>query len=336
MLEGARFHHIAIIASDVEASLVFYRDLLGFSVLADEYREERKSRKVDLGLASGDRIELFSFPGSPRCPTRPEAVGLRHLAFEVDELDAVVGRATDRGIDCEPIRLDGATGRRFTFFADPDGLPLELYQGPPRSPSVGLELVGFVAVPAPPLAGAESPAWAALATLPNLVSQAVATIGPGYVVRGGTAVHESAFVHELAELVPPIVIGPGCRVARGALARDGVMLVRDVVVGPGSEVARTIVHEGSALAHFNFVGDSIIGANVNLEAGAIIANHFNERSDTRISVSVGGREVPTGLTKFGAVVGDGARIGANAVVGPGALVPPRQVVPRLGRSPPPG
>ncbi|MEA3389180.1 SMU1112c/YaeR family gloxylase I-like metalloprotein [Sphingobium sp. CCH11-B1] len=120
-------HHIAIICADYERSRAFYRDILGFPVLREAYRAERQSWKCDLD-AGNAQIELFSFPAPPPRPSRPEAQGLRHLAFNVDNLDAQVARLEAAGVPCEPIRIDEYTGQRFTFFADPDGLPLELYE----------------------------------------------------------------------------------------------------------------------------------------------------------------------------------------------------------------
>nr|WP_294395015.1 VOC family protein [uncultured Sphingomonas sp.] len=121
-------HHVAIIASDYAASKRFYTEVLGFELAAEHFRAERNSWKGDLTLGS-IQIELFSFPDAPLRPSRPEAQGLRHLAFSVDDLNAVVAGIAARGIDVEPVRVDPYTGKRFTFFADPDGLPLELYEG---------------------------------------------------------------------------------------------------------------------------------------------------------------------------------------------------------------
>lgn len=120
-------HHIAIIGSDYRRSRHFYVDVLGFPVLHEVYREVRDSWKCDLD-AGNARIELFSFPSPPDRPSRPEACGLRHLAFMVADIDAEVARLATHGVECEPIRVDEYTGRRFTFFTDPDGLPLELYE----------------------------------------------------------------------------------------------------------------------------------------------------------------------------------------------------------------
>lgn len=126
-------HHIAIICSDYARSRHFYAEILGFLVLREVFREARQSWKCDLD-AGNVRIELFSFPGAPPRPSYPEAQGLRHLAFVVDDIDAEVGRLNAAGVVTEPVRVDEHTGQRFTFFADPDGLPLELYEaaGMPR------------------------------------------------------------------------------------------------------------------------------------------------------------------------------------------------------------
>lgn len=123
----AGLHHIAIIVSDIARSRAFYERALGFRVIGEEFREARNSWKVDM-RGAGVQLELFTFPDSPPRPTRPEALGLRHLAFSIDDLDAAVNRLSELGVTAEPIRVDQATGARFTFFADPDGLPIELYE----------------------------------------------------------------------------------------------------------------------------------------------------------------------------------------------------------------
>lgn len=121
-------HHVAVITGDYPRSKRFYTEVLGFPVLAETYRQERRSYKLDLQVPGGVQLELFSFPSPPVRPTRPEAAGLRHLAFSTPDLDAETTRLAGFGVVCEPVRVDELTGRRFTFFADPDGLPLELYE----------------------------------------------------------------------------------------------------------------------------------------------------------------------------------------------------------------
>ena len=123
-----RIHHAAIICSDYPRSKAFYVDVLGLTVVAENYRETRDSYKLDLALPDGSQIELFSFPDAPKRPSYPEAQGLRHLAFCVDNVEQVKHELESKGIEVEPIRIDEFTGKQFTFFADPDGLPLEVYQ----------------------------------------------------------------------------------------------------------------------------------------------------------------------------------------------------------------
>lgn len=123
-----RTHHAAVICSNYETSRHFYTEILGFAIMAEVFRAERRSYKLDLHVPGGMQIELFSFPNPPQRPTFPEACGLRHLAFEVADIDAAVAELQRSGVEVEAVRLDPQTGKRFTFFADPDGLPLELYE----------------------------------------------------------------------------------------------------------------------------------------------------------------------------------------------------------------
>ncbi|MBR1514491.1 MAG: VOC family protein [Bacteroidales bacterium] len=123
-----KIHHIAIICSDYKKSLDFYTQVLGLQVVAEHYREERQSFKTDLALNGEYVIELFSFPSPPQRLTRPEATGLRHLAFEVDDIEKAIAELDQLNIEHEPARVDEYTGRRFLFFEDPDGLPIELYE----------------------------------------------------------------------------------------------------------------------------------------------------------------------------------------------------------------
>jgi glyoxylase I family protein len=123
-----RIHHVAIICSDYPASKRFYVDTLGLAVIAENYREARRSYKLDLALPDGGLLELFSFPDAPPRVSHPEARGLRHLAFAVEDVEQARVLLESRGVAVEPIRVDAYTQRRFTFFADPDGLPLEIYE----------------------------------------------------------------------------------------------------------------------------------------------------------------------------------------------------------------
>ncbi|MGZ3693178.1 MAG: SMU1112c/YaeR family gloxylase I-like metalloprotein [Bdellovibrionota bacterium] len=128
MLKLAHIHHVAIICSDYEKSKDFYTRVLGLKVIRETFRKERNSWKLDLALNDESSLELFSFPDAPSRPSYPEACGLRHLAFAVASIDESVEELRGKGVQPEEIRTDELTGRRFTFFADPDGLPLELYE----------------------------------------------------------------------------------------------------------------------------------------------------------------------------------------------------------------
>jgi len=121
-------HHIAIISGDYEKSKHFYTHILPFQIISEIYRAERDSYKLDLAIGDGTQIELFSFPDAPPRPSYPEASGLRHLALTVANLDQEVAELKEKGVSVEDIRIDPVTGKRFTFFADPDGLPIEFYE----------------------------------------------------------------------------------------------------------------------------------------------------------------------------------------------------------------
>lgn len=128
MLKLNRIHHIAIICSDYEKSKHFYSEILGLKIISEVYREARNSYKLDLEVGDQYQIELFSFPEPPARPSHPEAAGLRHLAFEVDNMARAVTYMHAAGVTVESVRIDEFTGKRFTFFADPDGLPIEFYE----------------------------------------------------------------------------------------------------------------------------------------------------------------------------------------------------------------
>lgn len=129
MLSLNKVHHIAIICSDYDRSKMFYTAILGLTIIREVYREERQSYKLDLALNGNYIIELFSFPNPPERTSRPEAAGLRHLAFEVSDLDQTVSFLESKNVVCEAIRVDEFTDKRFTFIADPDDLPIEFYEG---------------------------------------------------------------------------------------------------------------------------------------------------------------------------------------------------------------
>ncbi|MDR6967598.1 glyoxylase I family protein [Flavobacterium arsenatis] len=128
MLKINSIHHIAIICSNYEVSKHFYTAILGFEIVREVFREERTSYKLDLAINGNYAIELFSFPDPPKRVSRPEATGLRHIAFEVEDISETVNYLVSKNIASEPVRVDEFTGKKFTFIADPDGLPIEFYE----------------------------------------------------------------------------------------------------------------------------------------------------------------------------------------------------------------
>ena len=128
MIHLNKVHHIAIICSDYECSLKFYTDILGLRVVAEHYRADRQSYKTDLAIGNSYVVELFSFPSPPQRQSHPEQAGLRHLAFEVDNIEETARQLSEKNIPTEPIRTDEYTGKRFFFIQDPDNQPIELYE----------------------------------------------------------------------------------------------------------------------------------------------------------------------------------------------------------------
>ncbi|MBC3372309.1 transferase [Pseudomonas sp. SWRI92] len=182
-----------------------------------------------------------------------------------------------------------------------------------------------------PLLGMGSAApWAVTQDCENRILALLEALGAGYRRQGNIAVHETAVIEQGAVLKGAVIIGEGCFVATGAYLRGGVYLGRNCIIGPSCELKSTFMLDGSKLAHFNFVGDSLIGESVNVEAGAIIANYRNELDGAAIKIRHEDYVIETGVSKFGALVGDGCKIGANAVIAPGALLRPKTYVPRLG------
>lgn len=182
----------------------------------------------------------------------------------------------------------------------------------------------------PKLGVAHATPWQVTLTCESNVLSLIAQLERGYRREGDCAIHETAIVEPGAVLKGPIIIGPQAFVAAGAYLRGGVYIASNCIVGPGCDVKSSFMLSSSKLAHFNFVGDSLIGENVNIEAGAIIANYRNELDGAMIKIRHGQAVIDTGANKFGALIGDGCKIGANAVIAPGALLLPGTRVPRLG------
>ena len=172
--------------------------------------------------------------------------------------------------------------------------------------------------------------WQVPAQLQSILERLTASLdGSQYRNSAGVFIHNSAIIEAGAILKPPAVVSEGCFVASTAYIRGGVFLDRGVIVGPGCELKGSVIMSGTSLAHFNFIGDSIVGADVNVEAGAVVANHYNERKDKEVAVFIHGHEIRTGVNKFGALIGDRCRIGANSVLSPGTVLEPNAVVARL-------
>jgi NDP-sugar pyrophosphorylase family protein len=178
------------------------------------------------------------------------------------------------------------------------------------------------------LFGSTTP-WQVIFRLESILRDLQKSLPKDFVIKNDIAIHKLARIEEHCVLKSPAVIGANVFVGSHAYLRGGVWLDEKVVIGPGSEIKTSIILSGSALAHFNFVGDSIIGSDVNMEAGSVTANHFNERKDKTIFINLDGKQIAIESQKFGALVGDNACIGANAVLSPGTILKPGAVVKRL-------
>jgi NDP-sugar pyrophosphorylase family protein len=173
------------------------------------------------------------------------------------------------------------------------------------------------------------PPWELTRLINAIVAAQLRALPPGFKRNGDVAIHPSATIEEHVILKGPLIISAGCFIAAHAYLRHGVFLDHHVSIGPGCEVKASFIFSHTTLAHFNFAGDSLLGSNVNLEAGAVIANHFNERQDKEIVAFHDHQKISTGVEKFGALIGDGTRIGANAVLSPGTVLPKGSIVRRL-------
>lgn len=171
--------------------------------------------------------------------------------------------------------------------------------------------------------------WIVVRDIEAIVRHAAQRVADDYVHTGEFAIHRTAIIEDGVVLKGPGIIDAGCFVAAGSYLRGGTYLGAGCIIGPCSELKSSLMFPGSKIAHLNFVGDSIIGSRVNIEAGAIVANYRNELDDKAIRIRIGEDVIETGVDKFGALIGDDARIGANAVVAPGAVIAPGAKVGRL-------
>jgi len=171
--------------------------------------------------------------------------------------------------------------------------------------------------------------WEITTDIKKIIEVIIPNLGKDFKVENGIAIHKSAVLEHGITLKGPIIIMDNCQVGANAYFIDGVFLDSSVKIGPSSEIKGSMIFSGTAIAHLNYIGNSIIGRNVNFEAGSIAANHYNERIDKRIRVSFNDQTIDTGLKKFGALVGDNSRIGANGVLSPGTILKKNSIVKRL-------
>lgn len=171
--------------------------------------------------------------------------------------------------------------------------------------------------------------WDTIAHLCETILDIQTKLSEDFRIDNGVAIHKTAIIGNNVTIKSPAIISENCFVGANSYLRNGVFLAPGVSVGISCEIKTSILLEHSTIAHFNYVGDSIIGQNVNIEAGAILANHYNERNDDTVFVRNNGKRISTGLHKFGSLVGDDCKIGANAVLSPGTLLKPKTIVKRL-------
>ncbi|QRN03847.1 LpxA family transferase [Legionella sp. MW5194] len=171
--------------------------------------------------------------------------------------------------------------------------------------------------------------WEITNNLPTILLHHLSKVDDNYIVTDGIVIHRTAVVEKGAILKAPVIINENCFIGANAYLRGGVYLGSTCTIGPSCEIKSSIIFNNTSIAHFNFIGDSIIGHNVNFEAGSLTANHYNERIDKKISVLCTSKTIDTGVEKFGALVGDNSKVGANAVLSPGTILKTNTVVKRL-------
>lgn len=171
--------------------------------------------------------------------------------------------------------------------------------------------------------------WEIINKISSILDNKILSLNDEYNIDNGIAIHKTAVIESNVILKPPVIIGPKCFIGANAYVRGGVWLIDHVTIGTGCEIKSSVIFPNSAIAHFNFIGDSIIGRDINFEAGSITANHYNERKDKSIFVSYNGQILETKTQKFGAIVGDHSKIGANAVLSPGTILSKGTIVKRL-------
>jgi UDP-N-acetylglucosamine diphosphorylase / glucose-1-phosphate thymidylyltransferase / UDP-N-acetylgalactosamine diphosphorylase / glucosamine-1-phosphate N-acetyltransferase / galactosamine-1-phosphate N-acetyltransferase len=171
--------------------------------------------------------------------------------------------------------------------------------------------------------------WELITEIAAIIENKISSLPEGFTITNLVAIHKTAVIEPNVTLKPPVIIGENCFVGANSYLRNGVWLVKNVKTGAGCEIKSSIIFENSAIAHFNFIGDSLVGNNVNFEAGSITANHYNERTDKNISSLYGTEIINTNTGKLGALVGDYSKIGANAVLAPGTVLNAGTIINRL-------
>ncbi|AKD01884.1 DapH/DapD/GlmU-related protein [Pontibacter korlensis] len=171
--------------------------------------------------------------------------------------------------------------------------------------------------------------WEITNHLKVILNEMISHLGEDFIIKDGVAVHKTAIVEKGVVMKSPVIVNKDCYIGANAYFREGVYLDNAVKVGPGCEIKSSIVCAQTAVAHFNYIGNSIIGKGINFEAGSIAANHYNERTSKKISVVYNATIIETGTEKFGSLVGDNSRIGANAVLSPGTILKKNSIVKRL-------
>jgi bifunctional N-acetylglucosamine-1-phosphate-uridyltransferase/glucosamine-1-phosphate-acetyltransferase GlmU-like protein len=171
--------------------------------------------------------------------------------------------------------------------------------------------------------------WDITSAAQLIVAKQIKTLGADYTIKENIAIHKDAHIEEHVIIKGPVIISANCFVGSHAYLRNGVFLSNQVSIGPGCEIKSSLVFSNSVLAHFNFIGDCIVGTHVNMEAGSVVANYFNERKDKTIKILSDGEILSTGIDKFGALIGDHTKIGSNAVLSPGTVLSQKSIVKRL-------
>jgi NDP-sugar pyrophosphorylase family protein len=171
--------------------------------------------------------------------------------------------------------------------------------------------------------------WEIINNLDDLLKEKFSSLNDEYEISGDVAIHKTATIEQNVIFKGRIIIGENSFIGASAYLRGPIFIGKDVKIGPGSEIKQSVIFNETAVAHFNYVGNSMIGNRINFEAGSICANHYNEREDKEISVLFNHEIIKTSTHKFGSLVGDDSRIGANAVLSPGTILSKESIVKRL-------